>query len=219
MPGNACNLKCRICNAEQSSLWAKDFHKLFNPDVPFKGSQEWEYNKNCQWIDDPKFIESLNSQTFKDLEYLHLLGGEPLMVVKHYEILQKIIDAGYAKNIQIEYNTNGTHFFSKEQLNILSQFKKLAVNMSIDDIGSRFEYQRKNGVWADVWENIKKFYALQNNFVSDPNSGVYDAIVLAVKHKNFIKQGATNLRKYGKANHVFFDLKYAFNMMETDERL
>ena len=147
-------------------LWAKDYHKLFNPDVPFIGSQEWEYNKNCQWIDDPKFIESLNSQTFKDLEYLHLLGGEPLMVVKHYEILQKIIDGGYAKNIQIEYNTNGTHFFSKEQLNILSQFKKLAVNMSIDDIGSRFEYQRKNGVWADVWENIKKFYALQNNFVS-----------------------------------------------------
>ncbi len=167
MPGNACNLRCRICNAENSSLWAKDYHKLKNPGVAFKGSAEWQYNKSCQWIDDPKFIKSLDTQIFKDLEYLHLLGGEPLMVSKHYEILQKIIDAGYATQITIEYNTNGTYFFNQNQLDILSQFKRLAVNMSIDDIGSRFEYQRKNGVWADVWENIKKFYALENTFVSN----------------------------------------------------
>tara|TARA_B110000037_G_scaffold222759_1_gene299376 strand:+ start:928 stop:2235 length:1308 start_codon:yes stop_codon:yes gene_type:complete len=89
----------------------------------------------------------------------------------------------------------------------------------IDMINALSDYKCNIDTY-DPWVDKKLLpKELQNNFVSDPNSGVYDAIVLAVKHKNFIKQGATNLRKYGKANHVFFDLKYAFNMMETDERL
>jgi UDP-N-acetyl-D-galactosamine dehydrogenase len=60
---------------------------------------------------------------------------------------------------------------------------------------------------------------LQGRFVSLPEPGTYDAIVLAVGHEEFINQGAGNLRRYGKTNHVLFDLKYAFDATETDERL
>jgi UDP-N-acetyl-D-galactosamine dehydrogenase len=60
---------------------------------------------------------------------------------------------------------------------------------------------------------------LQNNFVPEPKLCNYDTLVLAVKHDEFIRQGANNLRKYGKDKHVFFDLKYTFNIIETDERL
>ena len=61
--------------------------------------------------------------------------------------------------------------------------------------------------------------SLKGTFVLQPNDDTYDAIVLAVAHDEFIKQGAANLRRYGNANHVLFDLKYAFSESETDARL
>ena len=70
--------------------------------------------------------------------------------------------------------------------------------------------------WADKNLLPKE---LQNNFVPEPKLCSYDTLVLAVKHDDFIRQGAKNIRKYGKDKHVFFDLKYAFNIKETDERL
>lgn len=159
-PGNTCNLKCRICTWEYSSLWAKDFNEYKNPGSNFKESEYYEYNKTCQWIDDPNIWNSID-ETFKDLEMLHILGGEPLMVSKHFDMLQALIDKGYSKNIVVEYNTNATYFFTEEQLDILKQFKRLNCNLSIDDIGHRFEYQRKNAVWNSVKKNIKKFWNLK----------------------------------------------------------
>lgn len=44
-------------------------------------------------------------------------------------------------------------------------------------------------------------------------------LVLEVKHQEFINQGVAILRRYGRMNNVFFDIKYAFNESETDERL
>ena len=60
---------------------------------------------------------------------------------------------------------------------------------------------------------------LNGSFIAEPQVGAYDAIVLAVAHDEFVVKGAKTLRRYGKPNHVFFDLKYAFSESETDERL
>ena len=60
---------------------------------------------------------------------------------------------------------------------------------------------------------------LQGKLVTKPDARKYDVIVLAVSHDKFVYQGIKELRQYGKENHVFFDLKYAFNILETDERL
>ena len=60
---------------------------------------------------------------------------------------------------------------------------------------------------------------MQAHFISQPAEKVYDCIVLAVTHSVFIEMGAGQLRNFGKENHVLFDLKYAFDASETDERL
>ena len=60
---------------------------------------------------------------------------------------------------------------------------------------------------------------LNGSFIAEPQFGAYDAIVLAVAHDEFVAKGAKTLRRYGKPNHVLFDLKYAFSGSETDERL
>ena len=47
----------------------------------------------------------------------------------------------------------------------------------------------------------------------------YDAVILGVNHDIFIKQGHLKIKKYGKENHVFFDLKSAFSEADSDGRL
>ena len=81
------------------------------------------------------------------------------------------------------------------------------------------DYKCKVDVY-DPWVK-KKFITkkLQGEFVPIPETGKYDAIVLAVGHKEFINQGAVSIRRYGKTNNAFFDLKYAFDAVETDEQL
>jgi len=56
-------------------------------------------------------------------------------------------------------------------------------------------------------------------FLKSPEFGVYDAVILAVAHDTFVNQGATSLRKFGKPGHLMFDLKYALNASDVDERL
>ena len=55
--------------------------------------------------------------------------------------------------------------------------------------------------------------------VSVPEKNSYDAIVLAVGHKDFIDMGAQTIRLYGKESHVLYDLKYLFPSTQTDLRL
>jgi len=52
-----------------------------------------------------------------------------------------------------------------------------------------------------------------------PQADSYDAIILAVSHDEFKKLGAENIRKFGKDNHVLYDLKYLLPKESVDMRL
>ena len=39
------------------------------------------------------------------LRQLYWAGGESLIMEEHYEVLEKIIEMGYAKNIELRYNS------------------------------------------------------------------------------------------------------------------
>jgi len=55
--------------------------------------------------------------------------------------------------------------------------------------------------------------------VAQPQPGVYDAIIVAVAHREFKAMGAAALRALGKPQHVLFDLKYVLPVAESDLRL
>ena len=72
----------------------------------------------------------------------------------------------------------------------------------------------------DPWVNeeaVKDQY--QINQIKRPDDGRYDAIVLAVSHQKFHELGLEKIRKFGKSEHVLYDLKYLFSKEETDLRL
>ena len=55
--------------------------------------------------------------------------------------------------------------------------------------------------------------------VQNPQSGAYDAIVLAVAHHQFKTMGAQAIRALGKPVHVLYDLKYLLPVDGSDLRL
>ncbi len=55
--------------------------------------------------------------------------------------------------------------------------------------------------------------------VSEPQTGGYDAIVLAVGHDQFREMSVADIRALGKEQHVLYDLKYLLAADESDLRL
>jgi UDP-N-acetyl-D-galactosamine dehydrogenase len=55
--------------------------------------------------------------------------------------------------------------------------------------------------------------------VSAPLTGSYDAVVLAVAHKQFVQMGAEKIRALGNPVHVLYDLKYLLPAHAADLRL
>jgi UDP-N-acetyl-D-galactosamine dehydrogenase len=70
--------------------------------------------------------------------------------------------------------------------------------------------------WADADEARAEYgYEL----VAEPEQGAYDGIVLAVAHEQFKQLGAEALRRWGRPEHVLFDLKSMFPRDASDLRL
>ena len=70
--------------------------------------------------------------------------------------------------------------------------------------------------WADAAE-ARAAYGI--DLVAEPAAGAYDAVVLAVGHRQFREMGASALRAFGRDAHVLFDLKYVLPAAESDLRM
>lgn len=154
--GNICNLKCRICGSYSSSQIATE--EL--PKVDKKSSYAYKTIKLGRWPREQlHFWEKLIEHSH-EIRYLEFTGGEPFLIQEHFEFLQQLVELGIAGNVEIHYNTNGTQYPEKA-IDIWKHFKLVEIAFSIDDVGPRFEYQRKNAKWNEVTENINKFKQLK----------------------------------------------------------
>ncbi|GAB3544259.1 Vi polysaccharide biosynthesis UDP-N-acetylglucosamine C-6 dehydrogenase TviB [Noviherbaspirillum agri] len=89
----------------------------------------------------------------------------------------------------------------------------------IDSINKLKDYNINVDVY-DPWVDAE---AAQHEYgitpISEPEPGKYDAVVLAVGHRQFKALGAEGLRRFGKEKHVLFDLKYVLPKEAADIRL
>ena len=155
--GNVCNLKCRICGSWSSSKWAQEELDYGENPVALKNLREGGWPKK-----NPQFFEDLK-EDLKHVEYFEFTGGEPFMIKDHFKILMHCVEKGYAKNIDIHYNTNGTQLPPQEIFDLWSYFKHVEVAFSIDDVGEPFEYQRHPAKWREVSSNLVKFKEMKTN--------------------------------------------------------
>jgi sulfatase maturation enzyme AslB (radical SAM superfamily) len=149
---NSCNLKCRSCTPSHSSQWQQEMKQLTGStgyDMPHGQSAE-EAGK--LWLD--------RHSWYKNLKRLEVVGGEPFYVKQWHTMFNELIDLGYSKNIDITLTTNCTLFFPELIDRIAENFKSVSIGLSIDGIGSTYEYMRHLGKWPVVYENMKKYHAL-----------------------------------------------------------
>jgi molybdenum cofactor biosynthesis enzyme MoaA len=154
MPTNLCNFKCRICNPDASSKIAVE-ELNFTTD----GKQK-ERLKNLikpTTVTDAIIVDQI-FQIASDIQFLHILGGEPFMWSELEQLVKRLIDTGHAKHIQLEFNTNAS-VFPTDIIDQLQQFDAVEILISLDDINERFELQR-GGAWPLVLQNIRAFKQL-----------------------------------------------------------
>ena len=93
-------------------------------------------------------------------------------------------------------------------------------NTKVVDIVHELE---KYGAEVDVFDPWVKTKVSEKEYeirlTTEPPVGVYDAIILAVPHDQFLKMGADAIRQFGKINHILYDLKCILPASLTDLRL
>jgi len=153
--GNICNLKCRICGSWSSSSFAAE-------EIKFEGKDSFHYQmlKQGAWPrKNQRFWEDID-KLMDQVRYLEFTGGEPFMIQEHFALLERMVAKGIAHNVEIHYNTNGTHYPENAE-EIWKHFKTVEVAFSIDDVDERFEYQRDNAIWSEVNTNMDRFEQLR----------------------------------------------------------
>ena len=159
--GNICNLKCRICGSWSSSQFATEEINFIIDKEEKKNSFHYQMLLDGAWPRNSQQFWDQLDESMSEIRYIEFTGGEPFMIKEHFELLARLVQRGYAQQIEIHYNTNGTQFPEYAE-DIWRAFKHVEIAFSIDDIGARFEYQRTNALWSEVTANVQKFREMRS---------------------------------------------------------
>ena len=154
--GNLCQLKCIMCSPHDSSSWIKEW-KLQYPQYKNEElvrDQGWNEEFDYTWYKKGSFIESMKGQV-ENIQELYFAGGEPLLIPEHYKILEFLVEEGFAKDVNLRYNSNGLELPDK-LFELWQHFKEVRFNFSIDAYGQRNNYIRYPSQWEDVAKNLKR---------------------------------------------------------------
>lgn len=151
---NKCNMKCRICDSNNSHLWEKEETLIFG--------RPNNRGLSGKWVEETAKWEELN-QLIDSLETLYISGGEPLLLKELFVFLEHCVKKDKAKDISMRIITNGTIKISKNMHEVFKQFKNVRLVYSIDDIGPRFKYQRYPVEFSKVESNFKD--AIQHDYL------------------------------------------------------
>jgi radical SAM protein with 4Fe4S-binding SPASM domain len=140
---NICNLKCIMCDADQSSLIAKAENVFISP----------VKKEN---------IEKINQMVIKNqtlIKEIYMSGGEPFYIPYNHVLLKQISN----KDIPIRINTNMHWKPNNKLFQILKTFNDVQLTMSADALYDKFNYIRNGSNWDTFIENLQ-FVKQNTNF-------------------------------------------------------
>ena len=161
--GNMCNLKCRMCQPQNSSQINKEYVKIEASDPQagqfIKDNFTWgQFAENITpWQDDPEFLRQVE-EWLPGVNKLYFTGGEPTIIERVYWIMEKCVELGIAKDIELVFNSNMTNIQARF-INLVEQFKNVLMCISVDAYGHENEYIRGASHWSQVEKNLRKYCA------------------------------------------------------------
>jgi organic radical activating enzyme len=170
--GNFCNLKCRMCGPTDSSAWYDDWIKLTGTnkfkdtsgEVSILEDSKGYYSTEFDWPNHEPFWDQLESNVH-NIQHVYFAGGEPMLIERHYDFLERCIDQDVAKNMIIEYNTNMSTLPTRVT-KLWESFKQVRVGASIDGMGSMLEYQRYPAKWEKTLRNLEYLDSMPANIIA-----------------------------------------------------
>ena len=171
-----------------------------------------------------------------------LVGGHCIGVDPYY-LIQKAQSVGYYPNILLycrRVNEAMGEYIASEVIKLLIKKDCLIKKSKILILGFSFKENCpdlrntkvidlvneliKYGVKVDIHDpyvdpqECKKEYGV-DMMKEIPKNSEYDAIVIAVAHREFYKMGIDNIKKYGSNKVVIYDIKGIYPKSDIDKRL
>ena len=158
--GNLCNLKCRMCNGNTSSLIAKDaVHQKWSDGARLRDAGPAPYK-----LRRPVSVTSLADELAKDTEgqvkRLYFIGGEPLLVREVRGLLEGLIAAGHSHEIELSFVSNGS--VVPRWLSLGAHFRRVDFAVSIDGFAEHYEYIRYPGNWLQLTKHLQQIREIPN---------------------------------------------------------
>lgn len=193
---NICNMKCRTCGPELSSLHAQEHGELYGKHEVAKmlnnnGSTIVNIAKeNNYWEQLQKYLP--------DVEEVYWAGGEPLITNEHYKILDHWIATGKT-DVRLRYTTNFSNmrYKTKSIYSYWEQFKDVQVSASLDANGKRAEFMRYGTDWEQIERNrIEMLERVPHvHFEITPTISLYNVWNFPDFHMDWVERGLVDIDK------------------------
>jgi MoaA/NifB/PqqE/SkfB family radical SAM enzyme len=209
--GNICNLKCRICGSWSSSKWAEE-ELAYMPGINKKEHIAYTWLRQGAWPRKTETFWDNMRELLPNIRYFEFTGGEPWMIEEHWELLDFAVANGYGKNIDIHYNTNATQPPTR-LVPILSKLGRVDIAFSIDNVGSRFEYERYGAKWEEANAIIDATHGLQ---LMHPNVTTQLCFTINIQNVYYLDEllAWANTKPFGS---VYFNMMHSPDHMSIQK--
>ena len=192
---NICNMKCRSCGPELSSLHAKEHKEVYGERELIKMLKN-DGNIVVNIAENPEFWESLQKY-LPDVEEVYWAGGEALITKEHYDLLDEWLRLGKT-DVRLRYTTNFSNFKFKKKsvIDYWKQFDDVQVSASLDCSGPRAEYSRYGTNWKTIEQNrIEMMEAVPDvHFELTPTISLYNVWQWPDFHMDWVERGLVDIR-------------------------
>jgi MoaA/NifB/PqqE/SkfB family radical SAM enzyme len=188
---NICNFGCRMCNEANSS-----FIQL-----------EKQGNKiNLHSLDKNYDVwKNLVDSHLDECKIMYFVGGEPMLMKEHWYILEQLVEKKKF-DVVLKYTTNAStlSYAGKNALDYWKHFNMVHINVSLDDVGERLEYQRHGAKWDTIIANMKKIHEFKTLINVSSALTAYSAFY----YDEFVRWMNDNF------TNVYLDINYCYGPQE-----
>jgi UDP-N-acetyl-D-galactosamine dehydrogenase len=143
-----------------------------------------------------------------------ILAGRRLNDSMALHVALRVIKLMIARNIQpagarvlvlgLTFKENCPDVRNTKVADVVAELKSYGCNVDVHD------------PWVDAAE-ARHEYGI--GLIPKPAAAAYDAVIIAVAHREFVALGAEGIHAFGRPNHVTFDIKHVLAKGEVDGRL
>lgn len=190
---NVCNMACRSCDAEHSSLYSKISTGKETP-----GHTLSKYNHFWKSL-----LNTINDAVDQHNKvFLVISGGEGFVQPDFFKLIDWLIDQGINNSVCLTVNTNGSVFNQELYDKLCTSFAQLDLAVSIDSIYENYHYVRWPGTWAKIESNLIKFAEYKKKFT---NFNFFLTPVWSINNIFYLKDWVEYFSKFDNGNISAYD--------------